>query len=52
MQGRLTLEDTAADQRSAARVIDFLASHSVTHISGHIERDLAGHTYAEPPPIS
>src|SRR6266700_2603708 len=48
MPGRLTLEDTAADQRSAARVIDFLASHPVTHIlGGHIERDLAGHTYAE-----
>ncbi|HXM48592.1 MAG TPA: MBL fold metallo-hydrolase, partial [Pyrinomonadaceae bacterium] len=48
MPGRLTLEDTAADQRSAARVIDFLASRPVTHIlGGHIERDLAGHTYAE-----
>ena len=48
MPGRLTLEDTAADQRSAARVIDFLASHPVTHVlGGHIERDLAGHTYAE-----
>jgi len=48
MPGRLTLEDTAADQRSAARVIDFLASHPVTHVlGGHIECDLAGHTYAE-----
>jgi len=48
MPGRLTLEDTAADQRSAAHVIDFLASHPVTHVlGGHIERDLAGHTYAE-----
>ena len=48
MPGRLTLEDTAADQRSAARVIDFLTNHPVTHVlGGHIERDLAGHTYAE-----
>ena len=48
MPGRLTLEDTAADQRSAARVIDFLANRPVTHVlGGHIERDLAGHTYAE-----
>jgi hydroxyacylglutathione hydrolase len=46
--GRLTLEDTAADQKSAARVIDFLANRPVAHIlGGHIERDLAGHTYAE-----
>ena len=48
MPGRLTLEDTAADQRSAARVIDFLTNRPVTHVlGGHIERDLAGHTYAE-----
>jgi len=48
MPGRLTLEDTAVDQKSAARVIDFLANRPVTHIlGGHIERDLAGHTYAE-----
>jgi hydroxyacylglutathione hydrolase len=48
MPGRLTLEDTAADQRSAARVIDFVANRPVTHIlGGHIERDLASHTYAE-----
>ncbi len=48
MPGRLTLEDTVADQKSAARVIDFLANRPVTHVlGGHIERDLAGHTYAE-----
>ena len=48
MPGRLTLEDTAADQRSAARVIDFLANRPVAHVlGGHIERDTAGHTYAE-----
>jgi hydroxyacylglutathione hydrolase len=48
MPGRLTLEDTAADQRSAARVIDFLANRPVTHVlGGHVERDLAGHTYVE-----
>jgi glyoxylase-like metal-dependent hydrolase (beta-lactamase superfamily II) len=48
LPGRLTLEDTSADQRSAARVIDFLANRPVTHVlGGHIERDLAGHTYAE-----
>jgi hydroxyacylglutathione hydrolase len=46
--GRLTLEDTGADQRSAARVIDFVANRPVTHIlGGHIERDLASHTYVE-----
>lgn len=46
--GRLTLEDTAADKKSAARVIAFLANRPVTHIlGGHIERDLAGHTYPE-----
>ena len=48
MPGRLTLEDTGADKRSAARVIDFLATRPVAHIlGGHIERDMAGHTYAE-----
>ena len=48
MPGRLTLEDTMADQKSAARVIDFLANRPVAHVlGGHIERDLAGHTYAE-----
>jgi hydroxyacylglutathione hydrolase len=48
MPGRLTLEDTVADQKSAARVIDFLANRPVAHVlGGHIERDLAGHTYAE-----
>lgn len=48
MPGRLTLEDTPADQRSVARVIDFVANRPVTHVlGGHVERDLAGHTYAE-----
>jgi glyoxylase-like metal-dependent hydrolase (beta-lactamase superfamily II) len=48
MPGRLTLGDTAADQKSAARVIDFLANRPLAHIlGGHIERDQAGHTYAE-----
>ena len=48
MPGRLTIEDTGADKRSAARVIDFLATRPVAHIlGGHIERDMAGHTYAE-----
>ena len=43
MPGRLTLEDTAADQRSAARVIGFLANRPVAHVlGGHIERDTAG----------
>src|SRR5436190_3304894 len=48
LPGRLTLADTGADKRSAERVIDFLATRSVAHIlGGHIERDIAGHTYAE-----
>jgi hydroxyacylglutathione hydrolase len=48
MPGRLTLEDTTADQSSAARVIDFLRNRPVTHILGsHIGRDRAGRTYAE-----
>jgi glyoxylase-like metal-dependent hydrolase (beta-lactamase superfamily II) len=48
MPGRLTLEDTQADKKSAARVIDFLAKRPVADIlGGHIERDVAGHTYAE-----
>ena len=49
--GRLTLEDTAADEKSAAGAIDFLANRPVAHIlGGHIERDLAGHTYVEGAP--
>src|SRR6266581_6081432 len=48
LAGRLTIEDTAAEKRSAARVIAFLANRPVTHVlGGHIERDMAGHTYAE-----
>ena len=48
MPGRLTLEDAAADQKSAARVIDLLANRPLTHIlGGHIERDQTGHSYAE-----
>jgi hydroxyacylglutathione hydrolase len=47
MPGRLTLEDIGADKRSATRLIEFLANRPVTHIlGGHIERDIAGHTYA------
>src|SRR5438046_2173482 len=48
LAGRLTIEDTAAEKRSAARVIAFLANRAVAHVlGGHIERDTAGHTYAE-----
>jgi glyoxylase-like metal-dependent hydrolase (beta-lactamase superfamily II) len=48
MPGRLTLADTAVDQKSAARVIDFLANRPLTHIlGGHIQRDLAGETHAK-----
>ena len=48
MPGRLTLEDTSADKKSAARVISFLTARPLAHIlGGHIERDVAGHTYSE-----
>jgi glyoxylase-like metal-dependent hydrolase (beta-lactamase superfamily II) len=48
MPARLTLEETGADKKSAARVISFLATRPLAHIlGGHIERDVAGHTYAE-----
>lgn len=48
LPGRLTIEDTAAAKSSAARVCDFLAKRPVAHVlGGHIERDPAGHTYAE-----
>ncbi len=47
LAGRLTIEDTAAEKSSAARVIAFLANRPVAHtLGGHIERDTAGHTYA------
>jgi len=48
MPGRLTLEDTGADKKSAARVISFLGTRPLAHIlGGHIERNTTGHTYAE-----
>jgi len=48
MPGRLTLEDTDADKKSAARVISFLGTRPLGYIlGGHIERDMTGHTYAE-----
>jgi glyoxylase-like metal-dependent hydrolase (beta-lactamase superfamily II) len=48
LPGRLTIEDTAADRKSVARVIEFLAARPVAHIlGGHIERDLGGRSYAE-----
>ena len=48
LPGRLTLEDTGAEKNSVARVIEFLAARPVAHIlGGHIERDVAGHTYAQ-----
>jgi len=48
MPGRLTLEDTDADKKSAARVISFLGTRPLRYIlGGHIERDMTGHTYAE-----
>ncbi len=48
LPGRLTLEDTAADGKSVARVIEFLAGRPLAHIlGGHIERDAAGRTYAQ-----
>jgi hydroxyacylglutathione hydrolase len=48
LPGRLTIADTAADRKSVARAIEFLAGRPVAHIlGGHIERDLAGRTYAE-----
>src|SRR5204862_6697388 len=41
-------KDPTTDRPSGVHVIDFLAIHPVSHIlGGHIERDLAGHTYAE-----
>jgi hydroxyacylglutathione hydrolase len=48
LPGRLTLEDTAADRKSVARVIEFLAGRPLAHIlGGHIERGAAGRTYAQ-----
>ena len=48
MPGRLTLEDTDADKKSAARVISFLGTRPLRYsLGGHIERDMTGHTYAE-----
>ena len=48
LPGRLTLEDTGAEKKSVARVIEFLAGRPLAHIlGGHIERDMAGHTYAQ-----
>lgn len=48
LPGRLTIEDTAADRKSVARAIGFLAGRPVAHIlGGHIERDVSGHTYAQ-----
>ena len=48
LPGRLTLEDIAAEKKSVARVIEFLAGRPLAHIlGGHIERDMAGHTYAQ-----
>ncbi len=48
LPGRLTIEDTAADRKSVARAIEFLAGRPLANIlGGHIERDLAGRTYAE-----
>jgi len=44
MPGRLLIEDAAAYQESAMRVVDFLKTRSLTHIlGGHIELDTAGH---------
>src|SRR6476469_2092092 len=44
MPGRLVIEDAAAYQESAMRVVDFLKTRSLTHIlGGHIELDTAGH---------
>jgi len=48
LPGRLTLEDIAAEKKSVARVIEFLAGRPLAHIlGGHIERDAAGRTYAQ-----
>ncbi len=46
MPGRLLIEDAAAYQKSALRVIDFLKTRSLTHIlGGHIELNTGGHAY-------
>ncbi len=46
MPGRLLVDDAAAFQQSALRLIDFLQTRPVSHIlGGHIELDAQGETY-------
>jgi len=46
MPARLTMEDSAAYQASARRVVDFVQARPLTHIlGGHIELDTAGRAY-------
>ncbi len=46
MPARLLIDDAAAYRESALRVIDFLRTHSLTHIlGGHIELNAAGRAY-------
>jgi glyoxylase-like metal-dependent hydrolase (beta-lactamase superfamily II) len=46
LPGRLLIDDAAAYRESAARVVDFARTRSVTHIlGGHIELDAAGDPY-------
>jgi len=46
MPGRLLIDDAAADLASAKRVVDFAATHPISHVlGGHIELDEAGETF-------
>jgi hydroxyacylglutathione hydrolase len=46
MPGRLIIEDAAAYDQSALRVVDFLKVRPLTHIlGGHIELDMKGRAY-------
>ena len=46
MPARLLIDDAAAYDKSAVRVVDFFATHSLTHIlGGHIELDAGGNAY-------
>jgi glyoxylase-like metal-dependent hydrolase (beta-lactamase superfamily II) len=47
LPGRLLIEDAAAYQESARRVVDFLAMRPLVHVlGGHIELDAGGRAYA------
>ncbi|MFK2931230.1 MBL fold metallo-hydrolase [Dyella agri] len=46
LPGRLLIDDTAEDQASAKRVVDFVANRPVSQVlGGHVEMDRAGNTF-------